>query len=222
MRVGDDVDELTGDEPRDLREHTKQSCVLNDVPVVCGQHILRTLIEDAVEVLARDVEGHRVSAGVEIHLVQIGVGVDVGHNAAGCGVVLEIVENAVDLVELALAVLVLDTELIAVRLTDRAVLACPGIPDVGIKLGDLIRLLLPDPEDLVDAVLDARLTEGHYRELLTEIIAVGDAEFLYGVRGSAVVPTGTNVEIGIIKAVFKNIAAIFNINSVCVAHYNSP
>ena len=49
MRVCDHVNELAGDESRNLREHTKQSRILNDVPVVRRQHILRTLIEDAVE-----------------------------------------------------------------------------------------------------------------------------------------------------------------------------
>ena len=124
--------------------------------------------------------------------------------------------------EIASLELVLFAQLITISLADGTVLARPGVPDVGTELRDSVRLLLPDPEYLIDAVLDAGFAEGHYRELLAEIIAVGDAEFLNGVRGRAVLPAGADVEIGIIKAVFKNIAAIFNINSVCVAHPNSP
>ena len=49
MRVGNHVHKLAGDKPRRLREHIEQHGVLHHVPVVCDQHILRALIEYAVE-----------------------------------------------------------------------------------------------------------------------------------------------------------------------------
>ena len=63
-----------------------------------------------------------------MHFVKIFEVVKIGENAAGSGVVLEIVEHAVDLIEQAFFVLVLYAELIAVGLADGAGFVCPGVP----------------------------------------------------------------------------------------------
>ena len=73
-----------------------------------------------------------------MHFVKIFEVVKIGENAAGSGVVLEIVEHAVDLVEQAFFVLVLDAELIAVGLADGAGLVRPVVPDVGLKDVDVV------------------------------------------------------------------------------------
>lgn len=98
--VGDDVHELARFQPAHLREHDEEHGVLHDVPIVGGEHIVGALIEDAVERIARDVEGHGVRARVEVHLVQVLKVIQVGEDAAGSGVVLQIVEHPVDLIEL--------------------------------------------------------------------------------------------------------------------------
>ena len=69
MRVGNDVDELACFEAGDLGKHVDEHRVLTDVPVVGGEHVLRALIQDGVQRAVRDVEGHGVGAGVEVHVV---------------------------------------------------------------------------------------------------------------------------------------------------------
>ena len=64
--------------------------------------------------------------------------VDVCQDAAGGGVVLQVIEHAVHLVEFALGIFVLDAELIAVGLADRAGLVGPLIPDVAAQVVDVV------------------------------------------------------------------------------------
>ena len=71
--VGDDVDQLPGHQAGDLGQHVHQHAVLHHVPVVGRQHVLAALVEDGVEHVAADVEGHGPGAGVEGHLVQVPV-----------------------------------------------------------------------------------------------------------------------------------------------------
>ena len=147
--VGDDVDQLPGDEAADLGEHVHQHGVLHHVPVVGGQHILAALVQNGVQHVAGDVEGHGIGAGVEVHLVEVLEVIDIGHDAPGGGVVLEIIEHPVHLVHLPLGIAVLDGELVAVGLADGAGLVRPLVPDVGIGVMDVVGFLLPDPEKLV-------------------------------------------------------------------------
>ena len=81
-------------------------------------------------------------------------------------VVLEVIENSVNLVEVALGIVVLDSELIAVCLADAAVLVSPSVPDVPLEVVDVVRFFLPYPKQLVRCALDKGLSERHRRELL--------------------------------------------------------
>lgn len=58
MGIGDDVDEFSGYKIADLGKHHQKDGILKDVPVVGCQHVVRSLVEDTVESVARDVEGH--------------------------------------------------------------------------------------------------------------------------------------------------------------------
>ena len=51
------------------------------------------------------------------------------------------------------------------------------------------------------------LTEGEYqfKDLNTSVVAVYYTKLLYSVSGSAISPTGTHLQIGIIKTVFQNV-----------------
>ena len=151
---------------RDLRYHVNERRILTDVPAVCREHILRALVEYRVEFLARDIESHAVGAGIEIHFTQVCVDVYVCQYAAAERVVLEVIENSVNLVEVALGIVVLDSELIAVCLADAAVLVSPSVPDVPLEVVDVVRFFLPYPEQLVRCALDKGLSERHRRELL--------------------------------------------------------
>lgn len=48
MGVGDNVKEGAGYEPGDLSKHEDKNSILDNVPVVGGKDILRTLVEDGI------------------------------------------------------------------------------------------------------------------------------------------------------------------------------
>ena len=78
MGVGDDVDQLAGHKAADLGKHVHQNGILHHVPVVGSQHILTPLVQNGVEHVAGDVEGHGIGAGVQVHLREVGKVVDIG------------------------------------------------------------------------------------------------------------------------------------------------
>ena len=149
--------------------------------------------------------------------------VDIRQDAAGGGVVLQVIEHAVHLVEFALGILVLYAELIAVGLADRAGLVGPLIPDMAAQVVDVVRLLLPDPQQLVHGGLPIGAPQRQQRKLLGQVVAVDDAELLDRVRRSAVVlPVGAHGPVGIPDAVFQYVAAVADEYLVCVAHDSAP
>ena len=223
MRVGNDVHQLARLQTGHLREHVHEHGVLHDVPVVRREHVLAALVEDGVERVARDVERHRVRARVERHLVQILERINIRQDAAGGRVVLQVVEHAVHLVEFTLGILVLDAELVAVGLADRAGLVGPLIPDVAAQVVDVVRLLLPDPQQLVHGGLPVGAPQRQQRKFFGQVIAVDDAELFDRVRWRAVVlPVGAHRLIGVPDAVRQNVAAVADKDLVCVAHRSAP
>ena len=149
--------------------------------------------------------------------------INIRQDAAGGGVVLQVVEHAVHLVEFALGILVLDAELIAVGLADRAGLVGPLVPDVAAQVVDVVRLLLPDPQQLVHGGLPVGAPQRQQRELPGQVVAVDDAELLDRVcRGTVVLPAGAHGLIGIPDAVLQNVAAVADKDLVCVAHRSAP
>ena len=143
-----------------------QHGVLHHVPVVGRKHILRALVENGVQGVAGNIECHGVGTGVEVHLVQVFKIVDVRQNTAGGGVVLQVVDHPVNLIEHALLVLVLDAQLVAVSLADGAVLPHPFVPDVAAQICDTVGLFLPYPEKLVHGAFPIGAPQGHNGEFL--------------------------------------------------------
>ena len=136
---------------------------------------------------------------------------------------LQVIQHAVHLVEHALGVLVLHAQLIAVGLADGAGLIRPLIPDVPAQVVDVVRLLLPDPQQLVHGGLPVGAAQREERKLLGEIIAVHDAEFLHRVRRSAVVlPARAHLAVGVPDAVCQNLFTVLNEYLICVAHSDAP
>ena len=218
MSVGDNMDKLTDLQPRHLRHHVHQHSVLHHVPVVGRQHILAALVQDSVQRMAGDVEGHGVGAGVQCHLVQILKIVDIRQDAAAGRVVLQVVQHPVHLVHLPLGILMLHRQLIAVGLADGAVLIGPAVPDMPAEIMDVVGLLLPYPQQLVDTRLEVRSADGEDGELLAQVVTIYDAEFFDGVGGRTVLPVGAHVLVGIPYAVGKDLPAVFLEYTVCVAH----
>ena len=92
--------------------------------------------------------------------------VDVRQNTAGGGVVLQVVDHPVNLIEHALLVLVLDAQLVAVSLADGAVLPHPFVPDVAAQIRDALHesaekigaMPAVSPSKVAD-IVDHRLSE---------------------------------------------------------------
>ena len=114
--------------------------------------------------------------------------INIGHDSAAVGIVLQIVEDAVHLVHHAFLVLVLHAQLIAVGFSNGTVLVCPAVPDVAVKIMDIVGFLLPDPQDLVHGTFQRSFSKGQRREFLSQIITVHHTETLDGISGSTVLP----------------------------------
>ena len=221
VAVSDDVNQLAGLKTGGLGDHVQQGGVLHHVPAVGGEHILRALVQNGVQGVAADVEGHGVGAGIQGHLVEVVVVVHMGDDAAGSGVVLQIPEHLVHLIHIPLGIVVLDAQLIAVGLADGTVLVGPGIPDVAAQLSNTVGLLLPDPQQLVHGGLDELLADGHDGELLPQVIAVDHAKQLHGVGGLAVLPAGANFPVGVPDALGQDVFAVLDKNFIGTAHARS-
>ena len=109
-------------------------------------------------------------------------------------------------------------QLIAVGLADAAVLICPGIPDVAVQVVDIVRLLLPDPEDLISGGLPRSAAKRHHWKLPAQIIAVHHTELLDRVGRCSVLPVRANGEVGVPGSVLQNVFAVFYKNLIGITH----
>ena len=123
-----------------------------------------------------------------MHLGQIAEHVRVRHNATAVRRVLKVVQHAVHLVEVALGIVALLANLIAVGLADGTGLIGPLIPDMAVEIMHVIGLLLIDPQDLVHGRLKRRTTQGERGKLLAQIIARRDTKVFNGIGRGAVLP----------------------------------
>ena len=144
--------------------------------------------------------------------------VNIREDAAAGRVVLQVVEHPIHLIHVPLGVVVLYGELVAVGLADGAVFVGPAVPNVATEVVNIIGLLLPDPQKLVDTGFEIGAAEGQNGELLLQIIAVYKAELFHRVGGGAVLPVGAHGQVGIPNAVFQNVAAVGLKNLVGTAH----
>ena len=128
-----------------------------------------------------------------MHLGQIAEHVRVGHNAATIRRVLKVVQYTVHLIEVALGIMTLLSNLIPVGFTDRTGLVGPLVPDMAIEVMHVIGLLLIDPQNLVHGRLKRRATQGERGELLAQIVARRDTEVFNGIGRGAVLPHRTDL-----------------------------
>ena len=150
VRIGNDVHEFPRLQTAGAGEHHEQYAVLHHVPVARREHILAALVENAVERVARHVERHRIGAGIQVHVFEVGHVVHVRDDAAAGGVVFEVVKHLVDLVELPFRKGIFQPELVAVRLVDRTRFVCPTVPYVRREIVNVVALFLPDPQNFVE------------------------------------------------------------------------
>ena len=96
--------------------------------------------------------------------------VETGEDAAGGGVVLQVVQHPVHLVHLPFGILVLDGELIAIGLADGAVRIRPLIPDrhfVVVKILDIC-VAVQEPEQFMNDRARMQLLRGDERKAFRE------------------------------------------------------
>ena len=132
------------------------------------------------------------------------------------------IQHPVHLIELPLRIPVLHRQLIAVGLADGAGTVGPAVPDVAPEIVDVVGLLLPDPQQLVDAGLEIGAAQGENGELLPQVVAVDDAEFFHRVGGCAVIPVGAHLQLRVPYAVGQDLPAVLDKAFVCVAHWACP
>ena len=92
---------------------------------------------------------------------------------------------------------------------------------MGVKVHQLIRLLLVDPQDLIDRVLETRLTERHDRDAVgIELIPILDIQHLLGMGGSSIGPLGSDLEPIVRYPFIDDTIAVFDKYIIRVAHFN--
>ena len=131
----------------------------------------------------------------------------------------EIVEHAVHLVEPAFPIFVLHPKLVAIGLTDGAVLARPLVPDMAVQIADAVGFFLPDPEELIDGVLQVGLAQGEDRKFLAEIVAIDDPKTFHSVRRRAVAPARAHVKVRVPDAGVEDLANVLLKNLIGSAHH---
>ena len=154
--------------------------------------------------------------------MEIVVVVEACEDAPGGGVVPEIIEHPVHLIEPALPIPVLHPQLVAVGLADGAGLVGPRVPDVRVQVPDVAGLLLPDPQKLVHRAPEGHFADGLDGELPPEIVAVNEAESLYGVGALPILPAGADGQSRVPGAVGEDLLAVLDEYLVGVTHGRSP
>ena len=144
--------------------------------------------------------------------------VNVRHDAAAEGIVLQVVEHAIHLIHHAFLVLMLHAELISIGLADGAVRVRPLIPNVAVQIMNVVGLLLPDPKDLVRCGLERRLSERHDREFLGKVVAIYHAKLLDRICARAVRPVRTHLLPFRARSILQNVLTHVDKNFVCVTH----
>ena len=83
MCVSDYMNELTDLKACTSCHKMRKNCVLADIPAVCNEHVIASLIENCIELIAGNIECHRVSARIEVHLIKVLMDIDIGHDPSG-------------------------------------------------------------------------------------------------------------------------------------------
>ena len=94
-----------------------------------------------------------VGTRIKRHLTKILMDVNICHDPAAERIVFQVIDHTIHLIHHAFLILMLHTQLIAVGLADGTVFIRPLIPDVAVKIVNIVGLLLPDPQHLIRCAL---------------------------------------------------------------------
>ena len=144
--------------------------------------------------------------------------INIRHNTAAEGIVLQIIDHPVHLIHHPLFVLMLHTHLITVSLANRTTLVCPFIPDMAVQIIHIVGFALPYPQHFVSRALKSRPAQCHDRKLPRQIIPVYYPEFLYRISRNPVSPVRSHLLPLRARPVFQNIPAHMNKNMICCTH----
>ena len=144
--------------------------------------------------------------------------VDIGHDPSAVGIILQVKKDSVHLIHHTFSVLVLHLHLIAVCLANGACFIRPAVPDVAVKIVDIVGFLLPDPEDLIHSAFQRRLPQRQRRKFFPQIIAVHHAEPLDGIGRGSVLPHRAYLLALGAGAVVNNVFAHVDKSNICRAH----
>ena len=171
MGIRDHMHELAHLHIAHLGKHMKQYGILAYIPVICRQHVIRALVKNSVKrqpvasLLLGHIKRHTVGAGIQIHLMEILMHVDIRHNPPAVRIMLQIVDHPVYLIKHPLFILVLYSHLIAIGFSDQAVFIRPAVPNVAVQFVNIIGLLLPDPQQFIRTAFNSGPAKGQGREL---------------------------------------------------------
>ena len=221
------MNQLASFHAADLRNHHQQDCVLANIPVVSSKNVLTTLNKQQVKRwlvfawLLSNVIDCVECARVEVHLREVGKGVQVGHDSTAEWILFEILEHAIHLVIIAVSIVRNLSNLITVSFANGARLISPRIPDVRVEVVHVIGLLLINPQNFVHGALERSAAKRQRRKLLTQIIAIADAKLLDCVCRGTIFPGRTDLLALGGGAVFNNVGTHINKNAICFAHIQS-
>jgi len=186
--VAEGVDEITGPQAADLREHAGEQRVAGDVERHTQKHVGRALVELAAQGAVGDVELKEAVARRQGHLVDLPGVPRADQVAARVGVVFERVDHRGDLVDVAAVGRGEGPPLAAVDRAQFAVGVGPGVPDfdaVLLQVGD-VGVALEKPQQLVDDRFEVQFFGGQHREAGSEVVADLPAEERAGAGAGAV------------------------------------
>jgi hypothetical protein len=164
---------------------------------------LRALIQNGVERVARYVERHAVRARVKAHFMQIRMDIHVRDDAPALGIVFEIVQYAVDLVEQAFLINMLYAKLIPVRFAYAPRFVRPGIPDTAVEIADIVGFFLPYPQQLVHRAFQICPAQGKYGEFFRSVDRVTTPNVFHVKRGEPSSQRGRRTELRIPVSVLQ-------------------
>ena len=115
MAVCDHMNKLSGFHIAGLCDHHEKKRILAHIPVVCSQDILRSLVQHRIKDqlvfsgFLGYIESHGIGTWVKIHLVEILMYINIGHDPSAVRIVLKIKKNSVYLIHHSLFILMLHT-----------------------------------------------------------------------------------------------------------------
>ena len=120
--------------------------------------------------------------------MQILMHIEIGHDPTAERIVFQIVDHPIGLIHHPLLILMFYAHLIAVGLSDGSVLVRPGIPDMTVKVMNIVGFFLPDPKHFIRRTLKRRPPKRQDRKLLRQIIPVHHAKLFDRISRCAILP----------------------------------